>query len=314
MKKSYIFLLVFMISINLIASNDLLYQYDYDNKIMYSLEGGMSRLYYDESDLDYPGTYYISQYNGDKLMSIEKIKLDNNYKKEYVAKNDNEFINYVKYACENMLPSITIKKRSTISDPQKYLSTYLNRTLDLYPQLAVSGFSASHKYYGGYITFTINFNYYFKSKTEYDKYNSKMNKLIDQILDKAVTQDDPQLFIYNYIIENCRYDSGPYKNTVQGALVDGYANCEGYSKALMMLLNMCGIQNEVVSGKIKDGTLHMWNKVYFREFKDKDTFDSMGNENELNVSIYYCDITFEDTSDNSYYNLSYSPHQIVKLY
>ena len=312
MKKYLIFILIFIFCINLIAKDDLIYHYDFNNKIMYSLEGGMSMLYYDKDDLIYPGTYYLAKYKQDDLVEIEKVKIKNNYKSNiFYANTENDFINYVKYASENMLPNITITKKGTVDNPQKYLTKYLNRTLDKYPLLAVKGFYASHQYYKGNMIFTIYFDYYFKSKSEYDRYNNKMNIIIDDILNTAINSDDPEQYIYKYILDNVSYKSGEYSHTVQGALVDGYAVCDGYSKTFMMLLNMCGIQSDVVSGKTSNNIYHMWNRVYDKQFTDTDRIEI---EDKHNYTTYYCDLTFEDTSNDSYYNLTNSPHEIIDFY
>ena len=312
MKKHLILILVVIFCTNILAKDDLIYQYDFDNKIMYSLDGGMSMLYYDEDDLKYPGTYYLAKYEKEDLVEIEKVEIENNYKgTNFFANTENDFINYVKYACENMMPSITITKKGSVKDPQKYLAKYLNRTLDKYPLLAVKGFSASHQYSKGNVIFTIYFDYFFKSKSEYDNYNKKVNTIIDKILNTAINSDDPEQYIYEYILDNVSYKSGQYSHTIQGALVDGYAVCDGYSKTFMMLLNMCGIQSDVVSGKTSTGVNHMWNRVYDKQFTSTDRIEM---EDKGNYTIYYCDLTFEDTGTGDYYNLTDSPHQIIDFY
>ena len=76
MKRTINLLLSFMLfvstSIITFANDDLLYHYDFNNRQMYSFEGEMARLYYPEINLEYPGTYYISSYHGDKLISVKK--------------------------------------------------------------------------------------------------------------------------------------------------------------------------------------------------------------------------------------------------
>ena len=314
MKRITVFCFMFFIICScLFAKDDLLYHYDFENKTLFSFEGGMARLYCDESDLVYPGTYYLSKYKGDKIIDIKKVKVNKTYQ-NFVAKTENDFIHYVKYACENMLPSIQITRIGSIEDPMQYLTTYLNKTLYKYPILAVKSFSAKYQHINGTVVFNIYFDYYFDNKAQYDAYNSKMDLIIDNVLESAIKSDDPEKYIYDYILNRVNYESGTLSHTVQGALVDGKAVCDGYSKTLMMMLNMCGIQSDVMSGKTSSGVNHMWNRIYYKEFTNSDIVDH--SEVESPYITYYCDITFEDTDNTKYkyYNLSYSPHKEIDFY
>ena len=82
MKRITVFCFMFFIICScLLAKDDLLYHYDFENKTLFSLEGGMVRLYCDKNDLVYPGTYYLSKYNGNKIVEVEKVTIDKNYQK-----------------------------------------------------------------------------------------------------------------------------------------------------------------------------------------------------------------------------------------
>ncbi len=56
--------------------------------------------------------------------------------------------------------------------------------------------------------------------------------------------------------------SGEHSNSAYGALVNGYAQCEGYAFAMAYLCTYAGIDNYVVTGQNSDGDSHAWNKVY----------------------------------------------------
>ncbi|MBR1647264.1 MAG: hypothetical protein IJ685_10885 [Selenomonadaceae bacterium] len=60
-----------------------------------------------------------------------------------------------------------------------------------------------------------------------------------------------------------------------GALIDGKANCQGYSDAFYMLATMCGLQADKVCG-YGDDEAHTWNTISF------------GNES------YFVDVTWDD--------------------
>lgn len=77
---------------------------------------------------------------------------------------------------------------------------------------------------------------------------------------------DQELYFHDYICQNTTYltqeDDG---YTAYNALVEGRAVCEGYSRALQLLLDMVGIPNYLATGVGVDDSGsregHMWNIV-----------------------------------------------------
>ena len=89
--------------------------------------------------------------------------------------------------------------------------------------------------------------------------------------------------------------------TATGALLDGKANCQGYSDAFYMLCTMCGFNVDKVSG-YGNGELHIWNTINFGDDKN-----------------YFVDVTFNDASftfngSNKYNNYIYfnAPTDVIK--
>lgn len=109
-----------------------------------------------------------------------------------------------------------------------------------------------------------------------------------------------ELQIHDRIIEKCEYldpNEGLIYSSAYGALVDGNAACEGYSKAAKLLLDRAGIENALVSGESDNGEqsgAHMWNVV------------------NIGGNFYHLDCTWDDpVSDDddglvmyAYFNLS----------
>lgn len=54
---------------------------------------------------------------------------------------------------------------------------------------------------------------------------------------------------------------GDNVTNIYGALVEGYAQCEGYAKAMGYLCDKAGIENMLVPGKNTKGETHAWTKV-----------------------------------------------------
>lgn len=77
---------------------------------------------------------------------------------------------------------------------------------------------------------------------------------------------EKEKYVHDYIIDNCSYTDNMtegYANTAYGALVNGSAACEGYSRAFQLVLAMLDIDTRLVTGQASDGSGepigHMWN-------------------------------------------------------
>ncbi len=94
-----------------------------------------------------------------------------------------------------------------------------------------------------------------------------------------------ELFIHDRIISRCSFtklsdgstETMPRHTTALGVLLDGRANCQGYSDAFYMLGRMCGLQVEMMAGRAANGG-HTWNTI------------------ELGGRTYIVDLTWNDES------------------
>lgn len=107
------------------------------------------------------------------------------------------------------------------------------------------------------------------------------------------TDYEKELYLHDYICDNTAYDDSTYQNggdTAHSSLIDGKSICEGYARAMQILLDTVGIKNYLVVG---DGTSagvtepHMWNIV------------------EIDGYNYHLDVTWNDSvtkdSDGYFY-------------
>ncbi len=83
------------------------------------------------------------------------------------------------------------------------------------------------------------------------------------VLSLSQNADDYEtlLTLHDYLCEMCTYADGNSASQCHGALLDGYATCAGYTKALKLMLDMAGLDSCVVTGRVSDGTTdinHMW--------------------------------------------------------
>lgn len=115
---------------------------------------------------------------------------------------------------------------------------------------------------------------------------NEINSKIDEVISKmheGLSEYDREKHIYEWVTGNCNYDKNVKVSsnkwqafTAYGAIVEGTAVCEGYSRAMQLLLSYAGIQCQLASG-ITNQNPHMWNVVNIEgDFYHLDaTFDSL---------------------------------------
>lgn len=102
-----------------------------------------------------------------------------------------------------------------------------------------------------------------------------------------------ELYLHDALAAVCTYDHAtaaapkegdPLAFTAYGALVRGTAVCEGYSRAMQLLLARVGIASTLVTGIAPDtGVSHMWNMV------------------RIDGACYHLDVTWDDSGDTLHY-------------
>lgn len=92
---------------------------------------------------------------------------------------------------------------------------------------------------------------------------------------------EKELYIYDAICATTEYEqNGSQSLTAYGALVDGRAVCEGYSRAMQLLLRYAGIDSTLVLGTAEN-TGHLWSLV------------------KIENVWYHLDVTFGDTKGDT---------------
>ncbi len=117
-----------------------------------------------------------------------------------------------------------------------------------------------------------------------------------------LSEFDRELFIHDRLLERCEYadestraQEMPDIYTSLGAIVDGVAVCEGYTRAVQLMLSLVGVEGYYVYGR-GDNELHMWNSV------------------RLGDNWYYLDATWNDGGEKgpSYDDFNITTEQILK--
>ncbi|MCD7846477.1 MAG: hypothetical protein LUG49_00355 [Oscillospiraceae bacterium] len=95
-----------------------------------------------------------------------------------------------------------------------------------------------------------------------DELDAKLDEIISAMPDG--TEFEKLKYLHDYLILNCDYSdtAGTSPFTSYGALVEGYATCQGYADAMHLLLNRAGFETMFVTGVGTDSAVkHKWNYV-----------------------------------------------------
>lgn len=109
---------------------------------------------------------------------------------------------------------------------------------------------------------------------ELEYVQSEVKRICDDITKKEMSDEEKVRIISKYIVENTKYDYENYSKKVEsvprlsytpyGALKFGISVCEGYAELTQLMLNYVGVENQYISGFVKDGEAtegHAWNLV-----------------------------------------------------
>ena len=177
-----------------------------------------------------------------------------------------------------------------------------------------------------YTMYTRNFVFFEYSVVEFDyivraskidERNEKMEKVINKLLNENIidgmTDYEKELAIHDALVKYVSYYSykeinqiPTIKHTAYGALVEGEAVCDGYAKALKILLDRVGIENIIVN-QIDEEIAHAWNVVkldgeYYHVDATSDKLEEGGSEQVIHT---YFNITDEDMEKNYVSNVGF---------
>ncbi len=144
---------------------------------------------------------------------------------------------------------------------------------------------------------------YTMNRDDRQKATKRLEEAAENILrERPQTSDDylTELYLHDRLAAACTYDSTaakagndavyPNAYTAYGALIDGRAVCEGYSRAMQYLLHRVNIPCTLVTGTSREtAEEHMWNLL------------------TINGCNYFLDITWNDSEDrltHTFMNLS----------
>ena len=126
------------------------------------------------------------------------------------------------------------------------------------------------------------------------EHQQQLVEVARQVADGAYGDEfEREVYLHNWLCQHTLYDlEAPHAHNAWGALMEGRAVCDGYARAMALLLRLSGIQCGVVTGESvssQDG--HAWNMV--KVDGAYTWLDATGNDQKDMISYFYFNITDE---------------------
>lgn len=148
--------------------------------------------------------------------------------------------------------------------------------------------------------------YFYHIDDEENVLSQKVDEIIDEIIEKKMTDRQKLLAVHDYVVENVKYhrptanaeDHPGYTHTAYGALMKGSAVCDGYAQAFKLLVDELGFENHLIfgitideTGEFQESNRHAWNIVeYNGEFTHFDTtWDDPSFSEKIRYKYYFID-------------------------
>ena len=133
-----------------------------------------------------------------------------------------------------------------------------------------------------------------------------MVELVYDIMQNNETDFEREMALYEAICLSCRYDYESLETgltregqTPYGVLIEHKSVCGGYAGTFSMGLSMMGIENNLITGSVKEGGMHAWNQVCLDgEWYEVDA--TWGDNTCDNCPSGDCECTF----DYDYFNVT----------
>ena len=124
---------------------------------------------------------------------------------------------------------------------------------------------------------------YLTTKEQEEYISNELTKIVNSIITNSMSDYDKIKIINKYIVDRYEYDDSLVSDNVYSALTTGKTICQGYAMTAYKMLNLAGIENKIIVGKL-GGVGHGWNLV------------------KLNDKWYQLDVTNNDAlGDNRYF-------------
>ncbi|MBQ0083243.1 MAG: hypothetical protein KBS52_00545 [Clostridiales bacterium] len=163
----------------------------------------------------------------------------------------------------------------------------------------------------------IQFTYLVEDRGKLEDMKDELNRAVAALLKKSegLSAFEKEVYFHDYLCDSIDYSqSTNFCHTVYGALVEGKSVCEGYSKAMQLLLNFSDINCITVRGEDNDGYSHMWNKLELAgEWYALDvTWDDPINTDKISYAFF--NLTDKQMGETHVTDKNYTPDTLPKRF
>lgn len=176
-------------------------------------------------------------------------------------KTDKRLERIITDAIQRQLSKLTLPPEINLKDVKKHIRVCMR----YHPEI----FWFSHQYKLDTTTQTLYFYYNFTPQKK-DFYAKEIKKVIEYLFQpnalKHLSDIEKVTYVYKWIANNTTYNEySSFNQTIFSVLINRNSVCTGYAKTAQFLLNILGIQSELVFGKFHaDNSItgrHGWNIV-----------------------------------------------------
>ncbi len=240
----------------------------------------------------------------DKDFRVNKLRKNNNsYYFEKLSNEEKEL--YIKLAntIKDFDNSFVVEKENfKEKDFQESLGKVVNYFLNDHPEVFYLNSEYKYNEYESLFRheYIVTISYLYKDKNEIINEIEELDKKMNDILEKIKYTDEYEieLAIHDYIIQNAVYDYNKKDENIHniyGALITKKAVCDGFSKALNILLERKNIDSLMVIGSLENQP-HAWSLVKLDEnYYHTDITSDISVNKADNIIIHtYLNRTTED--------------------
>ncbi len=136
------------------------------------------------------------------------------------------------------------------------------------------------------IYYTVDYEY--QAREQHEALEAVISGIIENMPNGA--ENDKLRYLHDYLVKNCRYgDISQNAFNAYGALIEGFATCQGYADAMHLLLTRAGYNAVFATGEVDGAVKHKWNYVKLSNGKwyaIDTTWDDPENQEDPNYVGY----------------------------
>lgn len=247
------------------------------NTLLLSRDGSYATPIQSGALITKPGIYYLSEVTDGQVRHIRKFQIPVSIaQSEWMIDSPNALQEILKYSLEHYKEKITIqftKGTYSIHDMNQLISSLLEELMETYPKVNYVKYNLTQ--YGTQSPkIILEFHYALEQVSLLKTYNQNLDKQVEELIKTLIKPHmkdyERERVIGEYLMNHLVYATREtdLSHTMQGALVEGIAVCDGYAKSYMYLLNSIGIPTKFVTGTAtseNQAIPHAWNLVKLQD-------------------------------------------------